>query len=147
MNKIQEHHCLKLFKSYQIITGKKLFDVPYNKQLSLFLKNNPFPIASHNNAINPKFDYANNSMLLLFGMTESEFIGSYSKYSASSINQNERARLLNEVRSKGYIENYQGFRIKKDKTQFFIKKSTIWNLLDEKGNYDGQAVIIYEWDV
>ena len=45
----------------------------------------------------------------------------------------------------GFIENYQGYRVRKDGTEFFINKATIWNVYNAEDEFDGQAVIIYEW--
>ena len=84
-------------------------------------------------------------MLRLFGMHESEFIGLYSRLSATRSNQVERQKLLDEVHQHGFIENYQGYRVRKDGTEFFINKATIWNVYNAEDEFDGQAVIIYEW--
>jgi len=80
-------------------------------------------------------------------MTRSEFIGLESSASASKENQVERAHLLDTVKSHGFIDNYQGYRLRKDGTEFFIKKATIWNVFNFKGELDGQAVIIYDWQI
>ena len=131
--------------SYENLIGKKLCDIASNEHLSSVIKILPFPIASHTNNTVPTFNYANDAMLRLFGMHESEFIGLDSKLSATRSNQVERQKLLDEVHQHGFIENYQGYRVRKDGTEFFIKKATIWNVYNAEDEFDGQAVIIYEW--
>ena len=140
-------HCVKLFESYKKTTGNLLCNHPQGTPLEVLINELSFPIASHTNTSIPLFNYANLAMLNLFGMTRSEFIGLESSASASKENQFERAHLLNAVKSHGFIDNYQGYRLRKDGTEFFIKKATIWNVFNFKGELDGQAVIIYDWQI
>jgi hypothetical protein len=77
-------------------------------------------------------------------MDWAEFTQLPSKLSAEPVNQAERQRLLSEVTTKGYIDNYQGVRINKTGQRFLIKNAVVWNLVDETG-YQGQAACFADW--
>ena len=58
--------------------------------------------------------------------------------------QKERNELLNQVNSYGFIQNYKGIRVASDGKLFQIEDATVWNIVDEKSQKIGQAVIIYK---
>jgi hypothetical protein len=106
----------------------------------------PFVVVSHTNATDPVFNYANLKALELFGFSWEEFTRLPSRLSAEPIHQQERDKLLFEVSQKGYLASYQGIRITKNGRKFLIKNAVVWNLLDNDGNYAGQAARFEEWD-
>ena len=79
-------------------------------------------------------------------MNRAEFTALPSRLSAETINQAERARLLDRVTRHGYIDDYSGIRIAKSGRRFMIRNATIWNLLDADGQHYGQAALIRTWD-
>ncbi len=62
------------------------------------------------------------------------------------MHRDERRRLLDEVGRHGFIENYSGVRISKNDRRFRIKQATVFNLLDENGDYVGQAATFADYD-
>lgn len=126
-----------LCASYQHWTGLTLMDLEPIPTEALF--NAPFAIVSHGTEADPVFNYANRYALKLFGMTWAEITKLPSRKSVEPMRQEERAKLLTRVTKYGFVDDYAGVRIAKDGTRFTIKNACIWNLLDEKGNYCGQA--------
>lgn len=144
-NCYQLEHASLLIRNYRRLLGKDLltgFDSDAPLARSLFYA--PFAVVSHNTASDPIFNYANLTALQLFAMDWDQFTQLPSKLSAESVNQAERQRLLAEVTSKGYIDNYQGVRIAKTGQRFLIKNAVVWNLFDDT-RYQGQAACFAEW--
>lgn len=134
-----------LRQSFKRLTGKDLIaDVNDDVQFAKALFHAPFAVVSHNTASDPIFNYANLTALHLFAMNWDEFTKLPSRLSAEPVNQAERQRLLEEVSSKGYIDNYQGVRIAKSGQRFLINNARVWNLFDDEGN-KGQAACFANW--
>jgi len=145
-NHFQLEHASLLKTSYHRLLNKELIsDVDNGEQFARALFHAPFAVVSHNTAVDPIFNYANLTALRLFAMDWDEFTQLPSKLSAEPVNQAERQRLLAEVTTKGYIDNYQGVRIAKTGQRFLIKNAVVWNLIDEAG-YQGQAACFAEWE-
>ena len=79
-------------------------------------------------------------------MNFGEFTKLESKYSAEPISREERQILLDKVKAKGYISNYSGTRISSSGKRFCIKKATVFDLVDSKGQYYGQAAMFSNWE-
>lgn len=140
-------HVALMSNSYRKLLGKKLMpENPTNEKLANALFYAPFVVVSHNTAADPVFNYANLKALELFGFSWEEFTQLPSRLSAEPIHQHERDKLLVEVTQKGYLESYQGIRITKTGCRFLIKNAVVWNLLDNKGIYAGQAARFEEWE-
>jgi hypothetical protein len=140
-----DSHCSDLYQSYFSLTQKVLLDCPSKERLADSINQLKYPIASHTLSDTPIFNYANEAMLNLFKMQHHEFIGLPSHHSASQNHQEERGHLLAQVKLKGFVENYQGYRVKKNGDTFLIKKATVWNVLNRLGEMHSQAVIIFDW--
>jgi hypothetical protein len=78
-------------------------------------------------------------------MTWEEFTALPSRLSAEPVHRDERARLLEVVGRKGYIDDYRGIRIAKSGRRFRIEQATVWNLLDEADGIAGQAATFKTW--
>jgi len=68
-----------------------------------------------------------------------------SRFSAEQPDRIQREKLLYEVRTNGFIDNYEGIRIAKGGHRFQIKNATVWNLFDSDGEYYGQAAMFSDW--
>ena len=135
-----------LCASYQHWTGLQLIEaVPDSPETVQLLFTAPFAVASHDTQPDPIFNYANRQALQLFGMTWEEITHLPSRHSAEAGLQEGRVKLLKRVERNGFVDGYSGVRIAKDGKRFMIRNATVWNLLDEKGVYCGQAVRIGEW--
>jgi hypothetical protein len=145
-NFVIEHSQL-MRDSFLHITGHSLMADNFDEAtFAENLYNAPFALVSHDTAEDPVFNYANQTALKLFEFSWEEFVLLPSRLSAESVDQAERARLLAEVASKGFIRDYRGLRISKTGKRFLIKKAIVWNLLDAKtGLYKGQAACFRRW--
>lgn len=141
-------HVSILQSSYYHYIGQYLFDPRLDsKQAIAWLERAPFALVSHGIEHDPIFNYANQTALQLFGMTVDQFTCMPSRLSAEPMNREERALLLERVRDYGYIDDYTGIRIAANGQRFLIRNATVWNLLDEAGQFYGQAAMISEWEL
>lgn len=92
------------------------------------------------------FNYANRTALEAFEASWDDLIGRPSSESAEPVHRDERRRLLDEVGRHGFIENYAGIRISRKGHRFRILRATVFNLLDDAGNYAGQAATFADWE-
>jgi PAS domain-containing protein len=139
-------HTRLLCDSYRHWTGMRLIahDPDTHEGVEELLEA-PFAVASHNTQDDPVFNYANNAALKLFGMEREEILGLPSRFSAELVAQEERASLLERVTRNGYVNDYSGVRIAKSGLRFLIRNAVVWNVIDEQGNYHGQAALIRDW--
>lgn len=101
----------------------------------------PFVVVSHGTEADPILNYGNAAALKLWEMTWEELTRTPSRLTAEAPNREERARLLAAVTANGFIDDYSGIRISKNGRRFRIAQATVWNLLDERGQYAGQAAM------
>ncbi len=102
-------------------------------------------VVSHDTSEDPIFNYANQTALELFEMNWEEFTIMHSRESAELPDQEERARLLEEVNTRGFINHYSGIRISKRGKRFFVENAIVWNLVDSEGKFWGQAATFSHW--
>ena len=105
----------------------------------------PFVLVAHGTEEDPVLNYGNQSALALWEMSWSEFTRTPSRLTAEAPNREERVRLLAAVTANGFIDDYSGIRISKTGRRFRIAQATVWNLLDERGIYAGQAAMFSRW--
>lgn len=128
------------------LTGQELCDPSLDdEQAGRQIFHAPFALVSHNTRPDPVFNYGNLTALNLFGMSWEEFTALPSRLSAEAPDRAERARLLAEVTTKGFISDYSGVRVAKSGQRFRIERAVVWNLHDDKGIYRGQAAMFDEW--
>lgn len=133
-------------ESFQRLLGKPLLNNEEKYEvLAEHLFHAPFVLLSHNTEPEPIFNYANAQALALFELSWEELIRFPSRLSAEPVNQQERAKLLAEVTTNGFIDNYQGIRISKTGKRFKISKAVVWNLVDSEKIYRGQAACFSDW--
>lgn len=101
----------------------------------------PFALLSHGTEADPLINYANHAAQQMFEMKWHEIIGMPSRLTAESGEQPEREALLKQVAEQGFTDNYSGLRITKSGKRFHIQHATVWNLLDDAGDYCGQAAM------
>ena len=68
-----------------------------------------------------------------------------SRYTAKPVDRLARQALLEAVNLQGFSSDYSGIRISKTGREFQINDATVWNLIDNEGNYQGQAATFSEW--
>ncbi len=102
-------------------------------------------IVAHGTEPDPIFFYGNRAALQLFEATHAQFTAMPSRLSAEPMLREERERLLARVRADGYIDDYAGVRISLGGRRFRIARAIVWNLVDERGERQGQAATFTEW--
>lgn len=112
------------------------------------LWNAPFPILSHEMKEEPTFVYGNQAAMGLFECTWDDLIGTPSTKSADPEReiQEDRSALLESVKEKGYVDDYEGWRRSFKGTAFKISKSTVFNVESPGGEVVGQAAILRLWE-
>jgi hypothetical protein len=103
-------------------------------------------VASHGTEADPIFNYGNRMALTLWETTWEAFTAMPSRLSAEPMAQEERRAFLTRVSAHGFIDDYSGIRISTRGRRFRIRRATVWNIIDVRGNYRGQAVVFREWE-
>ena len=106
----------------------------------------PFVLVSHGTEADPVLNYGNAAALALWEMPWAELTRTPSRLTAEAPNREERARLLAAVTANGFIDDYSGIRVSKTGRRFRIAQATVWNLIDERGAYAGQAAMFSRWE-
>lgn len=106
----------------------------------------PFVLVSHGSEADPILNYGNQTALTLWEMAWPELTRTPSRLTAEAPNREERARLLAAVTRQGFIDDYSGIRISQSGRRFRIAQATVWNLLDARGNFAGQAAQFSRWE-
>lgn len=139
-------HVNLLRASYRHWTGRDLIPADLDaRQGVAVLEAAPIAVVSHGIQPDPIFNYGNLAALSLFEMSWDEFTALPSRLSAEPLLQAERDRLMHHVTQDGFIDDYTGVRISRHGQRFVIRNATVWNILDENGNYYGQAARLSEW--
>ena len=140
-------HVALLARSYRLLTGRELVpaDMADSAQIARWLYEAPFFLASHDGTADPVFNYGNLTAQMLFEMDWPAFTATPSRFTAEEPNRAERARLLERVRARGFIDDYAGVRISRTGRRFRIEGATVWNVLDDTGRPVGQAATFDRW--
>jgi hypothetical protein len=140
-------HTQLIARSLRHWTGRDLLPGQFNSLgFSRFVFEAPFVLVSHGTEADPVLNYGNAAALKLWEMSWGELTRTPSRLTAEAPNREERARLLAAVTQHGFIDDYSGIRISKNGRRFRITQATVWNLLDEKKNYAGQAAMFSRWE-
>ena len=140
-------HSQTIARSLKHWTGRDLLPenfTPAERAEKIF--HAPFVLVSHGTETDPVLNYGNAAALALWEMSWAELTRTPSRLTAEAPNREERARLLAAVTAKGFIDDYSGVRISKTGRRFRIAQATVWNLLDERGDYSGQAAMFSRWE-
>lgn len=139
-------HLRQILYSYRHFLGRDFLTVPPHTNVVHFVQEAPFALVSHGIEPDPIFNYANKTAERLWEMDWDEFTTTPSRLSAEPMRREEREQLLQKVSTFGFAEHYEGIRISKTGKRFWIRDTTIWNVLDEKGQCIGQAACFSKWE-
>lgn len=103
-----------------------------------------FIVASHGIESDPIFNYGNQKALDVWELTWEEFIRTPSRKTAEEVEQKERDRLLAETTEKGFCY-FSCIRITSTGKRFQINNGIVWNVIDNQGNFQGQAAIYSDY--
>jgi len=144
-NNFAAEHAELLLNTFQRLTGKPLIAASHNGlERYKALYDAPYAVLSHNADKDPLLNYSNAAGMHLFELSWEALIQLPSRYTAEPQTQEERNRLLQQVAEKGYIDEYQGVRISANGQRFMVEDAIVWNLVDDLGNYRGQAAVLYQ---
>jgi len=130
-------------QSHARLTGRALFGWPAPSEAALW--DAPGVLLAHGTGSDPTFFYGNRLALELFELTAAQFVQTPSRLSAESGDRAERARLLDEVSRRGFVDDYAGVRVSSTGRRFRIGRATVWNLIDAEGGLHGQAAAFEHW--
>ena len=109
------------------------------------LYRSPFVVVSHGMEEDPLLNYGNQVALELWEVTWEKLITTPSQLTAEPINRAEREWMLEQARTRGYLDTYRGVRITSTGRRFLVENALIWNVVDAKGQRVGQAATFSEW--
>ena len=136
----------RLLRSFKHWTGRDLLPPADSvSRLAEQLFHAPLVVVSHGTEPDPVLNYGNETALALWEMSWETFTRTPSRLTAEPVGREERARLLEEVTRKGFIDGYKGIRISRTGRRFSIEQALVWNLLDENDHYCGQAATFTRW--
>ncbi|GJL65781.1 MAG: MEKHLA domain-containing protein [Nitrospirales bacterium] len=104
-----------------------------------------FIVVSHGLEDDPILNYGNQKALMLWEMDWRQFTHTPSRLTAEPVNQAERAEMLRQATSHGYIDDYRGIRISRTSKRFFVERAIVWNVVDSQGLRHGQAATFSRW--
>lgn len=104
-----------------------------------------FIVASHGRQDDPILNYGNHAALRLWEMDWDQFAQTPSRLTAEPVNREERARMLEQAKTYGYISDYRGIRISSSGKRFLVEKATVWNIKKSDGTTLGQAATFSDW--
>lgn len=136
---MNEIHARRLLNSYKHWTGKELIPITSEVPLLKQLDEAETVILSHGVESDPILNYGNARALALWEMNKEQFNTTPSRLTAEPMEREQRAEFLHNVTSNGYVSNYTGIRISATGRKFYIEEATVWNVIDEQGQYCGQA--------
>lgn len=114
-----------------------------------------FVVVSHGTQADPVLNYGNQTALNLWVMDWHGFTQTPSRLTAEPVNRAQRAKMLAQAQTQGYIDDYSGVRVASNGQRFFIQQAIIWNLSDHQTNKSepksgqklGQAATFSQWQL
>jgi MEKHLA domain len=105
----------------------------------------PFVVVSHGMEEDPVLNYGNQVALELWELTWEQLVTTPSRLTAEPVNRAEREWMLEQARSRGYLDTYRGVRITSTGRRFLVENALIWNVVDTDGQRVGQAATFAQW--
>jgi hypothetical protein len=140
-NGFQSGHAALLAGSFQRILGRPL----HRETAADALYHAPFPILSHDGSEDPVLTYGNLAAQELWEMGWAQLTAMPSRLTAEPQHRGQRAEMFEQMRAKGFIDDYAGVRISASGRRFEIRNAIIWPLLDEAGVKRGEAAVFREF--
>jgi hypothetical protein len=105
----------------------------------------PFVVVSHGLQDDPILNYGNRTALTLWEMDWGQLTQTPSRQTAEPVNREERARMLYQAQTMGFIADYRGVRISQSGRRFLVDCATVWNVRKSDGTPLGQAATFSAW--
>lgn len=139
--------CQYLLDSYAHWIKQELIDrsgTPLEQARRLF-NSTLAVVASHGIEDDPILNYGNQAALNLWIMDWEQFTRTPSRLTAEPAKREERARMLQQVKTQGYISDYSGVRITSAGKRFLAERIIIWNIHKPDGTTIGQGATFSSW--
>lgn len=138
--------CRLLLDGYRRWLGRELIDrTDEGLVQAKALFEAPFVVVSHGTESDPILKYGNRMALALFETTWDALCRMPSRLTAEPVNRDERARMLAQAATQGYIADYRGVRISAKGRRFLVEDATVWNVVSPSGEQLGQAATFSKW--
>ena len=135
-----------LLNSFRHWTGRELLErVEDRASQAHALFQAPFVVVSHGMEEDPLLNYGNHIALELWELTWQQLVKTPSRLTAEPVNRAEREWMLEQARTRGYLDTYRGVRISSTGRRFLVENALIWNVVDAKGQRVGQAATFSQW--
>ncbi|HQR14107.1 MAG TPA: MEKHLA domain-containing protein [Nitrospira sp.] len=135
-----------LLDSYRHCLGRELIErVGGAEAQAQALFTVPMVVVSHGTQADPILNYGSQLALTLWEMTWEQLVQTPSRLTAELVNREERERMLERARAKGYLDDYRGVRISHSGRRFLIEQAVVWNVIDPAGHRQGQAATFSRW--
>ena len=102
-------------------------------------------VVSHGTEEDPVLNYGNRDALDLWETTWEQLTRTASRLTVEPVNQAERAWMLEQAATRGFIHDYQGVRISMKGRRFLVEHAFVWNVVDVAGTKWGQAARFSTW--
>ena len=135
-----------LLNSFRHWTGRELLERAGDRASqahALFLS--PCVVVSHGVEEDPLLNYVNQLALELWVMTWEDLTRTASRLTTEPMNRAEREWMLEQARTRGYLDTYRGVRITSTGRRFLVENALIWNVVDAAGRRVGQAATFSQW--
>lgn len=140
-NHFQIEHADCIAMSFQQLLGRPLIEQATPEALY----HAPFPILSHDGAVDPVLTYGNLAAQALWEMSWDQLTALPSRLTAEPAHRGQRDAMFVQMRARGFIENYAGVRISASGCRFEIRDAVIWPLTDARGVKRGEAATFRDW--
>lgn len=147
-NEFVIEHSQRLLESFAHWTSRSLMPSSSSssaREQAQQLYNAPFVVVSHGTEDDPIFNYGNAQALALWSLDWDAFTSMASRQPTKGEEQPERAEMLAVAKANGYFEGYVGDRSTGNGRRFRMEDGLIWTVLDEAGNYCGQAATFSQY--
>ena len=136
----------QLLDSYRRWIGRELIERHGESEFQArALFESPIVVVSHGTEADPILNYGNQTALDLWEMTWEQLIKTPSRLTAEPVNRAEREWMLEQARSRGFIDTYRGVRISGTGRRFLVENALIWNVLNGRNERTGQAATFSRW--
>jgi MEKHLA domain-containing protein len=135
-----------LLDSYRHWIGRDLIERIGDQEFQArALFESPLVVVSHGTEADAILNYGNRTALELWEMTWEQLVKTPSRLTAEPVNRAEREWMLEQARTRGFVDTYRGVRISATGRRFLVENATIWNVLDSQGRQVGQAATFAQW--
>ncbi|MFA9456866.1 MEKHLA domain-containing protein [Halalkalibacter sp. AB-rgal2] len=145
-NGYTEQHVIRLNNSFKRWIGRDLIPLDKNKNYLQQFMESKTVILSHGIEADPILNFGNQAALTLWEMDRATFLKTPSRLTAEPTERTAREHFIRQVKENNFVDHYTGIRISNTGKRFYIKQAIVWNMIDEKDHYYGQAAAFADYE-